>query len=60
MVTMISKARTRGSAGNPERPIGANEIPVSKALNDETGTHLERVLAYYKVVTEREPVMTSH
>ncbi|MGO9452436.1 MAG: ERF family protein [Candidatus Binataceae bacterium] len=37
------------SSANPERRISADEIAILKSLIDETGTELERVLAYYKV-----------
>ncbi|MGO9454551.1 MAG: ERF family protein [Candidatus Binataceae bacterium] len=41
----------RYSTGNHERPISADEIRTLKTLIDETGTDLERVLAYYKVAS---------
>ncbi|MGO9452540.1 MAG: ERF family protein [Candidatus Binataceae bacterium] len=43
------RPEARYAAGNHERPISAEEIGTLKTLIDETGTELERMLAYYKV-----------
>ena len=44
----------RYSAGNPERPISAEQIRELEKLIDDTGTDLERVLAYYKLSSLEE------
>ena len=51
---------TRYSAGNPERLVSADEIRVLKTLIHETGTDLERVLAYYKVASLEEMKETAY
>ncbi|MGA7871170.1 MAG: hypothetical protein WCA22_09755, partial [Candidatus Binatus sp.] len=45
------RPEARYSTGNAERPISADELRTLKTLIDETGTDLERVLAYYKVAS---------
>jgi ERF superfamily len=45
-------------AGNTGRPVSADEIRILKTLIDETGTDLERVLAYYKVASLEEMTET--
>ena len=50
----------RFTAPNSERLISADEIRVLKTLIDETGTDLERVLAYYKVASLEEMTETTH
>jgi hypothetical protein len=50
----------RLSAGNTECPVSADEIRILKTLIDETGTELERVLAYYKVTSLEEMTETSY
>jgi len=42
------RGETRNGPG-PERPITAEQVRELEALIEETGTQLERVLAYYKV-----------
>ena len=44
----------RSSAGTSERRVGTDEIRNLKKLIDETGTDLERVLAYYKIAALEE------
>ncbi len=44
----------RSTPANTERPINAEELRALKALIDETGTELERVLTYYKVASLEE------
>jgi len=44
----------RSTPANTERPINAEELRTLKALLDETGTELERVLTYYKVASLEE------
>ncbi len=41
----------RSAATNPERLIGGDQVRELQSLIDETGTDLERVLAYYKVAS---------
>jgi hypothetical protein len=48
------RSDTRYQAGNPERPVSAEEIRVLRTLLEETGTELERVLAYYKLAALEE------
>jgi len=48
----------RYSAGNSERLISADEIRELEKLIDDTGTELERVLAYYKVASLGEMTET--
>jgi len=48
----------RYSAGNHERLVSADEIRELEKLIAETGTELERVLAYYKVVSLGEMTET--
>jgi hypothetical protein len=50
----------RYPASNPERLISAEEIRALKTLIDETGTELERVLAYYKVASLEEMSETTY
>ncbi len=50
----------RYSAGNPERLISADEIRKLERLIAETGTELERVLAYYKVASLGEMTETTY
>jgi len=47
-------------AGNPERPINAEQVRELEKLIDDTGTDLERVLAYYKVASLSEMTETSY
>jgi hypothetical protein len=44
----------------PERPIGADEIRELEKLIGDTGTELERVLAYYKVASLAEMTETAY
>ena len=48
------------SAGNPERPINAEQVRELEKLIDDTGTELERVLAYYKVASLGEMTETAY
>ncbi len=50
----------RYSAGNPERLVSADEIRELERLIAETGTELERVLAYYKVASLEEMTGTAY
>ena len=50
----------RYSAANPERLISADEIRELERLIAETGTELERVLAYYKVASLGELTETTY
>ena len=50
----------RYSAGNPERPINAEEVRELEKLIEETGTDLERVLAYYKISALSEMTETAY
>src|SRR5215469_9749504 len=45
------RAESRHSGGHPGRPINTDELRRLKTLIDETGTELERVLAYYKLAS---------
>ena len=46
--------------GDGEHPISPEEIRILKTLIDETGTDLERVLAYYKVTALEEMTETCY
>lgn len=50
----------RFSASNAERLISGDEVRVLQSLIDETGTELERVLAYYKVASLGELTETAY
>ena len=50
----------RSAATNPERLIGDDQVRELQALIDETGTDLERVLAYYKVASLSELTETAY
>ncbi len=54
------RADARYSARNPERLISADEIRELEKLIAETGTELERVLAYYKVASLGEMTETNY
>jgi hypothetical protein len=54
------RAEVRYSAGNLERTVTAEEIRVLKTLIEETGTDLERVLAYYKIASLEEMTETTY
>jgi hypothetical protein len=54
------RADARNSAGNPEPMVSADEIRVLKTLIEETGTDVERVLAYYKVASLEEMTGTAY
>jgi len=48
----------RSVGGTSERRISADEIHILKTLIEETGTDLERVLAYYKIASLEEMTET--
>jgi hypothetical protein len=50
----------RYSAGKPERMVSADDIRVLKTLIEETGTDVERVLAYYKIASLEEMTETAY
>ena len=50
----------RSAATNPERLIGGDQVRELQNLIDETGTDLERVLAYYKVASLSELTETAY
>ncbi len=50
----------RSTAANSERPISDDEVRKLQNLIDETGTELERVLAYYKVASLGELTETAY
>ncbi len=50
----------RFTATNPERLISSDEVRVLQTLIDDTGTDLERVLAYYKVASLAEMSETAY
>jgi hypothetical protein len=50
----------RFTATNPDRPINAEEVRELEKLIDDTGTELERVLAYYKVASLGEMTETTY
>ncbi len=50
----------RYSAENPERVVSADEIRELERLIAETGTELERVLAYYKIASLGEMTETNY
>jgi hypothetical protein len=50
----------RLTATNPERLINGDQVRELQSLIDETGTELERVLAYYKVASLSELTETAH
>ncbi|MGA7871492.1 MAG: ERF family protein [Candidatus Binatus sp.] len=54
------RADGRYSAGNPERLISAEQVRELEKLIDDTGTDLERVLAYYKVASLGEMTETAY
>ncbi len=54
------RADARYSAGNSDRPINAEEVRELEKLIAETGTELERVLAYYKVASLGEMTETNY
>ncbi len=54
------RADAHYSAGNPERPINAEQVRELEKLIDDTGTELERVLAYYKVASLSEMTETGY
>ena len=54
------RADARYSAGNPERPINTEEVRELEKLIEETGTDLERVLAYYKISALSEMTETAY
>jgi len=43
--------RVDGRAGNSERRVSADELRTLKQLIEDTGTELDRVLAYYKLAS---------
>ena len=45
------RVEARFTASGSDRPIGADEIRELEKLIGDTGTELERVLAYYKVAS---------
>jgi len=49
----------RGTPG-PDRPITPEQVGELEALLEETGTELERVLAYYKVSALGEMTESSY
>jgi hypothetical protein len=50
----------RLTASGPDRPIGADQVRELEKLIGETGTELERVLAYYKVASLGEMTETAY
>jgi ERF superfamily len=54
------RSDTRFTAPNAERLIGGDQVRELQTLIDETGTDLERVLAYYKVASLEEMTETSY
>ncbi len=50
----------RFTATNPERLISSDEVRELQTLIDDTGTDLERVLAYYKVASLAEMSETAY
>jgi hypothetical protein len=50
----------RSPAANHERLISADQVRELQSLIDETGTELERVLAYYKVASLEELTETNY
>jgi hypothetical protein len=50
----------RSVGGSSERRISADEIRTIKTLIDETGTELERVMAYYKLASLEEMTETTY
>jgi hypothetical protein len=52
--------RADGRAGSSEHSIGIEEIRTLKTLIEETGTELERVLAYYKLASLEEMTETTY
>jgi hypothetical protein len=54
------RADARSTGTNPERLISADQVRELQSLIDETGTELERVLAYYKVASLEEMTETDY
>jgi hypothetical protein len=50
----------RSTAANAERLISGDQVRELQSLIDETGTELERVLAYYKVASLEELTETAY
>ena len=51
---------TRSAMPSSNRPINAEEVRELEKLIDDTGTDLERVLAYYKVASLEEMTETAY
>ena len=52
--------RLDGRSTNPERFISGDQVRELQSLIDQTGTELERVLAYYKVASLEELTETAY
>ena len=52
--------RLDGRSTNPERLISSEQVRELQSLIDETGTELERMLAYYKVASLEELTETAY
>jgi len=54
------RLEARFTAANSDRLVSGDEVRDLKSLIDETGTELERILAYYKVVSLEELTETAY